>query len=72
MLSAHRKSLTAAGEGFTCVPVGILLMGIPTYIVMFVLPGTDFTFPSVLCHFALFFAMTAFLAVYYESAAIEG
>ncbi len=73
MLSAHRKESDRRKRRLhLCVPVGILLMGIPTYIVMFVLPGTDFTFPSVLCHFALFFAMTAFLAVYYESAAIEG
>lgn len=68
MLSARRKESDHRKKRLhLCVPVGILMMGIPAYIVMFVFPGADFTFPSVLCHFALFFAMMAFLAVYFES-----
>lgn len=73
MLSARRKESDHRKKRLhLCVPVGILMMGIPTYLVMFVLSDTVYTFPSVLCHFALFFAMMAFLAVYYESAAMEG
>jgi len=47
--------------------VGILLMGIPAVIFLLIFPLLGFILPSVLCQFALFVAIAAFIGVYLES-----
>lgn len=46
---------------------GILLMTVPTILFMVIFPYLGGRFPSVLCSFALFVAITSFIAVHLES-----
>jgi len=49
------------------IAIGITLMMVPTFILMVVFRFSEIRFPSVLCGFAVFVAITAFFAVYLES-----
>jgi len=51
--------------------IGGLLMTVPTLIFIVVLPYLKQRFPSVLCSFALFMAIAAFIAVYLEKKIIS-
>ena len=44
--------------------VGILLMIIPTLVLLILFPVFEIMFPSVLCAFAIFVAVSAFIGVY--------
>ena len=44
--------------------VGILFMTIPTIILLLLFPVFGIMFPSVLCAFAIFVAIAAFIGVY--------
>ncbi len=46
---------------------GVLLMTIPTIVFITIFPYLGARFPSVLCAFAIFVAITSFIAVYLES-----
>ena len=47
--------------------VGILLMSLPTFILIMLLPQFGMQFPSVLCEFALLLAICAFIGAYLET-----
>ncbi|MDP3881980.1 MAG: hypothetical protein Q8Q31_03850 [Nanoarchaeota archaeon] len=47
--------------------IGILLMTLPTYALIMVLPSFGIMFPSVLCHFALLLAIFFFWAAYLDA-----
>jgi len=47
--------------------IGLFLMVVPTLVFIIVFPLLKFSFPSVLCQFALFVSVSAFTAVYLES-----
>lgn len=46
--------------------LAVIIMSVPTYLVVFIWPEYNLSFPSVLCHFALLFALTAFCAVWID------
>jgi hypothetical protein len=46
---------------------GTFMMLVPTLLLMIVLPSGGIRFPSVLCGFALFFAIATFIIAYLES-----
>ena len=46
--------------------VGVLLMTVPTFVFIIIFPSLGFRFPSVLCEFAIFVAIAAFIGAYYE------
>lgn len=46
---------------------GILLMAFPTFILIVLFPALGIMFPSVLCAFAIFVSIAAFIGVYLES-----
>lgn len=47
--------------------LGVLLMTLPTFILIFLFPSLSIMFPSVLCEFALLLAICAFIGAYLES-----
>jgi len=47
--------------------IGILLLSVPTLILLLIFPLLGLKFPSILCQFALFVAIAAFIGVYLES-----
>jgi len=47
-------------------PLGVFLMAFPTYILMILFPALNYQFPSILCHFALLFALTIFIGTRWE------
>jgi len=49
------------------IAIGITLMMVPTFILIVVFRFSQIKFPSILCGFAIFVAITAFFAVYLES-----
>jgi hypothetical protein len=48
------------------LPIAVLLMSLPTFILMVIFPFFDIMFPSVLCHFALLLAIVVFVGTYLE------
>jgi len=46
---------------------GVFLMTVPTMVFLVIFPFLNTRFPSVLCGFAIFVAITSFIAVYLES-----
>jgi protein-S-isoprenylcysteine O-methyltransferase Ste14 len=51
---------------YLLLPLGVLIMSVPTFILMVVFPNLNFMFPSVLCHFALLLAIVTFVGVYWK------
>ncbi len=51
---------------FLMLPVAVLLMSLPTFILMVIFPYFNIMFPSVLCHFALLLAIVVFIGAYWE------
>lgn len=49
------------------IAIGVILMTVPTFILVVLLRFFEKSFPSVLCGFAVFVAISAFIAVYLES-----
>jgi len=47
--------------------IGTFMMLVPTLLLMVILPSLDAGFPSVLCGFALFFAIATFIIAYLET-----
>jgi len=50
---------------------GVLLMTLPTIVFIILFPYLGIRFPSVLCGFAIFMAITSFIAVHLESKLIK-
>ena len=48
------------------LPLGIFLMAFPTFVLIVVFPTLNIRFPSVLCHFGLLLALTAFIGARLE------
>jgi hypothetical protein len=46
--------------------LGILLMTIPTYVLIFIFPTLNVMFPSVLCQFAIFAALLIFVGAWLD------
>ena len=46
---------------FLILPLAIFLMAFPTFVLIVVFPTLNIRFPSVLCHFGLLLALTAFV-----------
>ncbi len=46
---------------------GVLLMTVPTVILLVIFPFIGVSFPSILCHFAILLAVTAFIGAIIES-----
>lgn len=51
---------------FLILPLAIFLMSFPTFLLLIVFPTLNVRFPSVLCHFALLLALTAFMGARLE------
>lgn len=51
---------------YLLLPLGVLLMSVPTFVFMVIFPSLNVMFPSVLCHFALLLAIVTFVGVYWE------
>jgi len=52
---------------FLIMPLAVLLMSLPTFILILIFPVFGVRFPSVLCHFAIFVAIIAFFGVHLEN-----
>ena len=48
---------------YLALPLGVILMSVPTFILLIIFPAFQVVFPSALCHFALLLALTAFIGV---------
>ena len=51
---------------FLTFPMATFLMSFPTFILIILFPALNFQFPSVLCHFALLFALMIFIGARWE------
>jgi hypothetical protein len=63
---AHQKNKIKKRIRFVAF-IGIFMMLVPTFVLMVVLPRLDAGFPSILCGFALFFAIATFVIAYLET-----
>jgi len=54
------------------LPLAIFLMSFPTFVLIILFPAFEVRFPSILCHFALLLAVTAFIGARYEHQLKDG
>lgn len=48
-------------------PLAVFLMSFPTFLIIIIFPALNIQFPSILCHFALLFALAIYMGVRWDN-----